>query len=140
MAVATGSFRYLAAMKLRIRGNSLRLRVTRLELEQLASGRPVIESLAFAGGAQLRYELCVDAAASTLQAGYRDNVIDVRIPAAEFRHWQREDQVSLRTAQAAGAGGELLLLVEKDFACLAPRAGEDDSEAFAHPAAPNNER
>ncbi len=123
-------------MKLRIRGNSLRLRVTRPELEQLASGRPVTEGLSFAAGAQLRYELSVDAAATALEASYVDDMIRVRIPAAEFRQWQREDQVSLRAAQATGASGELLLLVEKDFACLTPRAGEDESAAFAHPAGP----
>ncbi len=59
-------------MKLRIRGNSLRLRVTRPELEQLASGRPVIERLTFGAGAQLRYELSVDATAAALEASYND--------------------------------------------------------------------
>jgi hypothetical protein len=123
-------------MKLRIRGNSLRLRVTRPELEQLASGRPVIECLPFAAGAQLRYELSVDASMAALEASYNDDIIRVRIPAADFRRWQSEDQVALRAAQATGAGGELILMVEKDFACLAPRAGEDESDAFAHPAGP----
>jgi hypothetical protein len=114
-------------MKLRIKGNSLRLRVTRPELEQLSSAGKVIESVPFPAGAELRYELSVDAAAKALSAAYRDNLISVRIPVADFRQWQREDQVSLRAA------GDLGILVEKDFACLAPREGEDDSDAFAHP-------
>ena len=123
-------------MKLRIRGNSLRLRVTRPELEQLASGRSVIESLTFAAGAQLRYELSVDATAAALEASYNRDLIRVRIPAADFRRWQREDQVELRAAQATGAGGELIVMVEKDFACLTPRVGEDESNAFTNPAGP----
>lgn len=117
-------------MKLRIRGNSLRLRITRLELEQLASAGQVVESVPFPGGAELRYTLTVDPAAGTLTAAYGNNVIDVRIPGAAFREWQREDQASLR------ATGDLTILVEKDFACLVAREGEDDSNAFAHPAGP----
>jgi HSP20 family molecular chaperone IbpA len=127
---------FLTIMKLRIRGNSLRLRITRPELEQLASGRPVIERLTFGAGAQLRYELNVDATAAALEATYNDGVIRVRIPAAEFRRWQSEDQVALSVAQATGEDSELTLLVEKDFPCLTPRTGEDDSAAFAHPAGP----
>jgi hypothetical protein len=118
-------------MKLRIRSNSLRLRVTRPELEQLASAGRIVETVPFPGGAELRYELRIDAAAKALGAYYRDNLISVRIPIADFRTWQREDQVSLH-----GAGdltGGLTLLVEKDFACLVTREGEDDSNAFAHP-------
>jgi len=127
-------------MKLRIRGNSLRVRITRPELERLASTGKVGESVPFAAGAELRYEVCVDAAAAALSAAYRDNVVSVAIPVREFRQWQREDQVSLRAIQASGTAGELSILVEKDFPCLTPRAGEDDSNAFAHPAGPSGHK
>jgi len=127
-------------MKLRIRGNSLRLRITRPELERLASTGKVGESVPFAAGAELRYEVCVDGAATALSAAYCENVVSVAIPVREFRQWQREDQVSLRAIQATGAAGELSILLEKDFPCLTPRAGEDDSDAFAHPAGPSGHK
>jgi hypothetical protein len=120
-------------MKLRIKGNSLRLRVTRPELEALGETGKVVEILPFPGGAALGYELRVDAKASTLAASYRDNVVRVSIPAADYRAWCKEDQVSLRSSQPTGKPEDLQILVEKDFACLAPRAGEDDSDAFEHP-------
>ena len=41
--------------------------------------------------------------------------------------------MSLRASQPTGKSEDLQILVEKDFACLAPREGEDDSDAFAHP-------
>jgi len=31
------------------------------------------------------------------------------------------------------AVGDLRIIVEKDFACLAPRSDEDESDNFAHP-------
>ncbi len=36
-------------------------------------------------------------------------------------------------------GALLSILVEKDFACLAPREGEDDSDMYAHPEADNEQ-
>jgi hypothetical protein len=117
-------------MKLRIRANSLRLRVTRPELETLASGGRVLERVPFAGGAEFKYELGVDAKAPALGATYRDHVISVTIPASEFRHWQREDEVSLKATQGAGSASELSILIEKDFPCETVREGEDDSDAF----------
>jgi hypothetical protein len=123
-------------MKLRIKGNSLRLRVTRPELEALGETGKVVEILPFPGGAALKYELQVDSKAAVLAATYRDNVVRVSIPAPDYRTWRKEDQVSLRSSQSTGESGDLQILVEKDFACLAPRAGEDDSDAFEHPDAP----
>jgi hypothetical protein len=122
-------------MKLRIRANSIRLRVTRPELEQLASTGRVAERVPFPAGTELRYELVVDPQGRLLTADYRSNAVRVMIPAQEFRQWQREDQVSLRATQPTG-GAELTILVEKDFPCLTPREGEDDSTAFPHPAGP----
>jgi hypothetical protein len=41
-------------------------------------------------------------------------------------------QVTLAQVQSAG-GADLNITLEKDFACLAPRAGEDESDNFPHP-------
>jgi hypothetical protein len=122
-------------MKLRIKGNSLRLRVTRPELDALGMTGAVVEIVPFPGGAALKYELRVDSKASVLAASFRDNVVRVSIPAPDYQAWRKEDQVSLSASQPTGKSEDLLILIEKDFACLAPREGEDDSEAFEHPGA-----
>ena len=120
-------------MKLRIKGNSLRLRVTRPELEALGTVGAVVEIVPFPGAAALKYELRVDSKASVVAASFRDSVVRVSIPAPDFEAWRKEDQVSLRSSQPTGKSDDLQILIEKDFACLAPREGEDDSDAFAHP-------
>jgi hypothetical protein len=127
------ALRYRSAMKLRIRGNSLRLRITRPELERLAGGGPVVETVSFPAGAELRYELAVDARAAAIAADYRNDTLRVTIPTAEFSHWQRQDQVALRGVQPSGRGAELAILLEKDFPCPDARPGEDDSQAFERP-------
>jgi hypothetical protein len=120
-------------MKLRIRANTLRLRITRPELDTLAGGGRVLERVQFAGGAELKYELGVEANTSAIAATFRDNLIRVTIPAKDFRQWQREDQVSMKATQAAGSAAELSILIEKDFPCETVREGEDDSNAFRKP-------
>lgn len=123
-------------MKLRIKGSSLRLRITRPELETLGKSGHVVEVVPFPGGAALRYELRVDPSARSIGASFRGNVVSVGIPVPDFDIWKREDQVTLRASQPTGSGEALALLIEKDFACLVEREGEDDSDAFAHPAGP----
>ncbi len=124
-------------MKLRIRGNSVRLRVTRSELAQLAEQGEVADAVDF-GPTRLEYRLVRDDYAERPGASYAADVICVRVPAAQLMAWAGDDaQVSIDAEQAlpgAGTGGDgLRILVEKDFACLQPRRGEDDSDMFAHP-------
>ena len=47
--------------------------------------------------------------------------------------WANSEQVSISGEQVLDDGEKLNILVEKDFACLAPREGEDESDMFEHP-------
>jgi hypothetical protein len=114
-------------MKLRIRGNHLRLRLNRDEVERVAAGEPVEETIAFATQ-RLSYTAYADRAARALTADLADNRITVAIPEAMATRWASTDEVTL-----AATVGALTLVVEKDFACLKPREGEDDSRAFPNP-------
>lgn len=120
-------------MKLRVRGNSLRLRITRTELDNFASSGAIHDSVEFGDDAQLTYRLITDRQLKQPAADFSKGVISVRVPTDMVERWLQPDQVSLRGEQALGAGASLSILVEKDFACLAPREGEDDSDAFPNP-------
>lgn len=119
-------------MKLRIRGNSVRVRVSRTELEQLATQGATEDSAQFGPGAVLRYRLEA-ARDGALQAEFADNVVRISIPRAQVERWLAPEEVSIRGEQAAGDGVALKILVEKDYVCLAPRSDEDDSDLFANP-------
>ena len=119
-------------MKLRIKGHSVRLRVSRSELDQIGRGDDVIEKTCF-GRTTLSVSLGVDAASDQIAATFENNSIRVRIPSALAHSWVHSDEVSLRETQKTPEG-ELQLLVEKDFQCLSPR-DEDESDLFAHPKA-----
>jgi hypothetical protein len=119
-------------MKLRIKGNSLRLRLTQGEVSRLQSEGVVAEEVQFGAGAKLTYRLCTDAQKSQIAASYGDNVIDIRVPREAALDWSRTDQVTLSHTEAV-AGGELRVIIEKDWNCLAPRSDEDESDNFPHP-------
>ena len=119
-------------MKLRMKGNSIRLRLTQPEVALLASGTAVEERTGFPGGGTLVWRLVSDHQATEPGAGFKDGVMIVWLPAAAVGRWARETVVGLEFASPLKSGGELSVLVEKDFACL--RGGRDDeAEAYPNP-------
>jgi hypothetical protein len=119
-------------MKLRIKGDSLRLRLTRGEVAGLRDDGRVEATIRFGLGSQLTYAL-VAANVPAVQAGFAHGTITVQVPKATVRQWADSEQVGFEAAQDLGNGETLRLLIEKDFACLTVRVGEDDADAFANP-------
>ncbi len=119
-------------MKLRIKGASLRLRLTQGEVRALAAEGRVEEQVPFGGGVNLIYRLSCDATATKLNARFAAGVLEVRVPAALAQEWCASQEVALAGTQE-DAPHSLRIAVEKDFACLAPRTDEDESDNFPHP-------
>ncbi len=90
-------------MNLRVRDNSIRLRLTRSEVELV----------------------------------HNDGLVRGRVPIPEAENisWSDSDEVSIAASQILDGGDQLNIVVEKDFACLAPREGEDETEMYPHPEA-----
>ena len=59
----------------------------------------------------------------------------VRLPETTVLAWAATEQVSIEGEQLLDGGEKTTILVEKDFVCLAPREGEDESDMFPHPQA-----
>jgi len=117
-------------MKLRIRGNSLRLRLTRSEVEKLKLEEKIEERVNFPGGEFLTYRLAL---ADVLYATLSHHTLQVDIPRKEGLEWIYSEEISLEEQTLAANGDELRILVEKDLQCLTERVGEDDSDAFPNP-------
>jgi Family of unknown function (DUF7009) len=123
-----------ASVKLRIKGDSLRLRLVQGEMRTLAERGQVEDRISFPGGAALRYRLRVDEKSEYISVSYTSNLIDILVPRPLAEQWWGTDLVTLSASQSTAAG-ELRLVLEKDWACLAPREGEDESDSFPHPEA-----
>ena len=119
-------------MKLRIKGDSVRLRLTRPEVGELDERGEVEDRVRFAAGAALVYRVKRDAVVATPTAAYDRNTIEVLIPEQAARTWCNTDVVTLEYTKQT-AEGRLQIVVQKDFSCLVPRVGEDESDQFPHP-------
>ena len=120
-------------MKLRIRDNSIRLRLARAEVDTLRDVGLVSARTGFPGGRVFQYAVESSPASVNPAAFYSDNEIRVRLPETVVLAWVTTEQVSIGGEQTLDDGEKLSILVEKDFACLAPRPGEEESDMFANP-------
>ena len=123
------------SVKLRIKDNSVRLRLTQGEVRELSKTGVVAARTGFPGGRELRYLVESSPASVNPAAFFSDNAVTVRLPEAAVLAWAASEQVSLPGEQVLDDGEPLQILVEKDFACLAPREDEDESDMFPHPQA-----
>jgi len=123
-------------MKLRIRGNSLRLRLTKSEVAEIGAGGTVEETVEFGGEPPQRfiYALMSTDNVENPTAVFDAGRITVFISKAQAGEWSRTNQIGIEAEKSIGADGRTLrILIEKDFSCLEPRAGEEDVDTFAHP-------
>ncbi len=121
-------------MKLRIRGDSLRLRLKRGEVDQIAAGSSIMEETHFPDSV-LTYRLDVSENHEISVSFDRSSLV-ISLPKSKVSDWADSDEVSLSAEQKLTGAGALSLLIEKDFSCLEPghhRDGEDDEDTFPHP-------
>jgi len=115
-------------MKLRVRGNSIRLRLNQKDMEKIKSEGLCQEKLEFPSGKIFSYMLSVSKEIKTLEAEFADDTIKVTIGENEAQVWADTEQVGIY-----GEHGKIKIAVEKDFKCLVPRDEEEDKDAFPHP-------
>ena len=120
-------------MKLRIRDNSIRLRLTQTEVDTVRVDALVRGRVIFAGSNTFEYVLESSPATVKPEAHFSNNALTVRIPENDIQQWSTTEQVSIAAEQILDGGGHLKILIEKDFACLAPRDGEDEGDMYPHP-------
>ena len=114
-------------MKIRIKGNSLRYRLTQSDMYQLSHDGYLEDKTNF-GKREL---VCVIQKTSEqeLSAFFDDNVICLQVPDNIIEELNKTDRVGFEGKQA-----DLLLLVEKDFTCL-DNVDEDQSDNYPNPSA-----
>jgi hypothetical protein len=123
-------------MKLRILGNSLRLRLKRGEVDRLAAGNKLVEETEFPGTV-FSYSLELSDN-EDMAASFDNGRIEISMPREIIPEWADTDLVTLYTEQELPGDGKLEILVEKDFTCLEPghhRNCEDDQDTYPHPRA-----
>jgi len=118
-------------MKIRMQGNSIRLRLTQTEVGSLNEKGRVSARVKFGSGA-LAYSL-EKTSTGEMSARFADGNITVFLPEAKAMEWATTGLTGLEHNADIGNGENLRIIVEKDFKCLTVRQGEDESDNFENP-------
>lgn len=122
-------------MKIRIKGNSVRYRLSQTDVRTLADTGRVTESTQFgpADGQVFHYALeARESLADGLEATFADGCITLYLPADAARAWPSEERVGFENQVVVSPGVLLHLLIEKDFTCL-DEVAEDQSDNYPNP-------
>jgi hypothetical protein len=118
-------------MKIRIKGNSVRIRVTKSEVTRFTEEGRLEERTEF-GDAVLTYALQCSDKYENPSADFKSNVVTVYVPTRVKKEWVETDQVGFKHKMDLGNDKTLSILVEKDFVCL-DHTDEDQSDNFPNP-------
>ena len=114
-------------MKIRIKGNSLRYRLTRTDIDTFTKNGYLEEQTNF-GGDVLTYAI-KSSDTNELTASFKNNNITLLMPAPMVKEWADTDRVGFEKRT-----NDFYLLVEKDFKCL-DNVAEDQSDNYPNPLA-----
>lgn len=120
-------------MKIRIKGNSIRLRLTKTEVENFGKNGVYEEQTQMIGGV-FNYKLERSSEHDTLAAEWvgDKNLIVFYMPEHISREWVETNEVGFQHKLQLENGTELFLLIEKDFVCL-DNTFEDQSDNYPNP-------
>ncbi|MFY7861559.1 MAG: DUF7009 family protein [Chitinophagales bacterium] len=113
-------------MKIRIKGNTIRFRLVKSEVQQLAEHGFVEERTDF-GDLVFCYRLESKAEINELNADFKNGKITMYIPESEAKLWNDSDRITYKNEF-----NKLKLLLEKDFVCL-DHTDEDQSDNYPNP-------
>lgn len=121
-------------MKLRIKGNSIRLRVAPSEVKHLLRCGAVREQVQLTPSPtdRLTYAVVGSLSEPTISVAYQLGEITVRVPEVAVKRWAESDDVGLYADLTLGNGWTLSVAIEKDFACL-DRSDAENEDTFANP-------
>jgi hypothetical protein len=123
-------------MKLRIKGNSLRLRISPSEMTCLLQSGRIEETIWFGAGddGRLTYALEHGVQAQAMTVRYAPREVTVVVASHEAHRWAEGPDVGLY-GETGTSHGPLEIAVEKDFACL-DKDDEANADTFPNPKHP----
>lgn len=118
-------------MKIRIKGNTVRYRLSKTEVKELANNGMLEEKTEFINGT-LMYAI-KQTENVELSADFIENTITLYVPKTALQNWAATDEVGLESNMILNDSDTLYLLLEKDFKCTDADVNEDQSDYFENP-------
>ena len=122
-------------MKMRIKGNTIRLRLLRSEVDRLAHSGVVSDEIRFGvdTGQALKYSIAASDGVEVVTAQFSDDQILILIPESDALDWTTSERVGIEATQDVGNNTVLSMLIEKDFECTSRPDDPDNADAFPNP-------
>ena len=118
-------------MKIRIKGDSVRFRLTKTEVKALAEEGSIFDTTNF-GKVQFTYGVVLDKTIAHLRVRFVENTITMHMPFELGNSWYDNDLITFEHQATASPDDCLDLLLEKDFTCM-DNTGEDQSDNYPNP-------
>ena len=119
-------------MKLRIKGNSVRLRLSKSEVERFAKEGMLHETTNF--GNQVFSYIVKSTEEKTMTATLAQAGITLLVPSMQLLQWASSNsQVGISEKMDIGNNETLSLLLEKDFKCIDANPEDDQEDFFENP-------
>lgn len=116
-------------MKLRIKGNTIRFRLTQTEIDSIDKGS-VEDKTRFPGGNSLIYKI---EKGKSFNTEFSDGVVLITVPSEKINDWATSNKVNIDYSFDLEDGNQLEISLEKDFKCLTERPKEDETDMFPNP-------
>ena len=122
-------------MKLRIEGNSIRLRLLQSEVKRLSAAGTISEDVIFGVRPDqvLRYAITVSAGVDVMEVEFSDSQILIMIPETTALEWFTSDLMSIEREIEIDEESRLSVLIEKDLVCVERPDDPDNADAYPHP-------
>lgn len=117
-------------MKLRIKGNSIRYRLSKTDIQELGE-KGYIEDRTEVGPDLFVYSLQGSDELS-MNATLGTNKLTIYMPTSQISEWITSERVGYEHYMNLPSGNKLYLLLEKDFKCL-DETNEDQSDNYDNP-------
>lgn len=119
-------------MKIRIKENSVRFRLTPTEVKKFCTEGEIQETTQFSTST-FKYGV-KQKQIDHLQVDFNNNAITLYVPKSFAKDWYDNEVVGIDHHGQLANGGTFFLLLEKDFACL-DNTHEDQTDKYPNPKA-----
>jgi len=124
-------------MKLRLNGNSMRLRLSRSEVANFEATGHIEDAVEFGPLSKFTYAMTA-VEDLTINSTYSVSGVQVRVPRHLARDWTSTERVAISGKQALENNKTLEILIEKDFQCI-HKSSEANADAYPNPLASNSD-
>lgn len=117
-------------MKLRILDNSIRIRLSKSEVELLSKKGEITANTPLPSS---NFTYSLESTESSFQVVHSSEGLKIQVPKETVSSWANSNRVGFRNTFELADGSKTSLLIEKDFKCLTDASDSDQSDFYEHP-------